>query len=87
MLLSWPTNIWTISSLGDKFIFFMTRLEEPIQNLLKVHNFSPPKNANKGGLPEVKKQKLTKSLKERQLGFGERWKNREMGKKLKAKAR
>jgi hypothetical protein len=89
MLLSWPTNIWTISSLGDKFILFMTRLEEPVQKLLKVHNFSPPKNANKGGWGagggEVKKQKLTKSLKERQLGFGERLKNREMGKRLKAK--
>jgi hypothetical protein len=72
MLLSWPTNIWTISSLGDKFILFMTRLEEPIQNLLKVHNFSPP---TKGVWWEVKKQKLTTSLKERQLGFGERLKN------------
>jgi hypothetical protein len=50
----------------------MTRLEEPIQNLLKVHNFSPP---TKGVWWEVKKQKLTKSLKERQLGFGERLKN------------
>jgi hypothetical protein len=65
----------------------MTRLEEPIQNLLKVHNFSPPKNTNKKGVRwEVKKKKLTKPLKERQLGFGERLKNREMGKRLKAKA-
>lgn len=50
----------------------MTRLEEPIQNLLKVHNFSPPKHANKGGSVGGEKQKLTKSLIERQLGFGER---------------
>jgi hypothetical protein len=50
----------------------MTRLEEPIQNLLKVHNFSPQKMQTKGVQWEVKKQKLTKSLKERQLGFGER---------------
>jgi hypothetical protein len=60
MLLSWPTNIWTIFSLGNKFIFFMTRLEEPIQNLLKVHNFSPPKHANKGGSVGGEKTKAHK---------------------------
>jgi hypothetical protein len=72
MILSWPTNIWTIFSLGNKFILFMTRLEEPIQNLLKVHNFSPQNMQTKGVQWEVKKQKLTKSLIERQLRFGER---------------
>jgi hypothetical protein len=47
----------------------MTRLEKPIQNLLKVHNFSPPKNANKGGWGGGEKIKAHKVTKRKTIGI------------------